>query len=207
MILRYDFVPIAYRPARFLSNSLRYTAWFFSSIDNSLSTSALSTVGCRRSAIGSKPLNFCLFRSPLACPPQLQRRRVTRHSPLPLTSFLPTLAQPSSKSFPCRSYENIGRWGPGPSNCSRAEWSHSTPLAHLRRWPLQRISSTSPQSPACPERSRRVARHRSLATRHFFSPRLPICRLRRCSPLRDTGTSASVASESGTRLRHDQSHR
>ena len=56
--------------------------------------------------------------------------------------------------------------------------------------------------------------HQSPATNHQSrSPRLPavalakvgeggpICRLRRCSPLRDTGTSASVARESATRHR------
>jgi len=96
--------------------------------------------------------------------------------------------QPSANSFPCVSYANIGGGGlvlpiPRSEPCS---------LSALRVGALC-VSAVSPSF---------LARHSPLR----LSP-LPICRLRPHSPLRDTGTSASVATESVTRLRNDQAHR
>jgi len=127
--IAHDSVPITSRPVAVLSKSLRHTARFFSSIASSPSTSGLPGVDCRLSGLSRKPLILNPF--------QASR----------LSSFFPTLAHPSSKSFPCVSYEKTGGWGSGPTNCSRAGWSCDTPRAHLRRWPLHRISSTSHKAP------------------------------------------------------------
>jgi hypothetical protein len=63
---------------------------------------------CRLSAIPRKPLILNPF--------QASR----------LSSFLPTLAHPSAKSFPCVSYGNIGGWGSGPTNSSQAHRPYSS---------------------------------------------------------------------------------
>jgi len=83
---------------------------------------------------------------------------------------------------------------------------------------LQRLPHSLPKDPGVPPPVQPIPPKRVTHTRQFLgppsllppvtnhqsgSPLQPICRLRRCSPLRDTGTSASVASESATRLRND----
>jgi hypothetical protein len=77
--------------------------------------------------------------------------------------------------------------------------------------PIRRTSALSSTLQATGHKSQVTASspvtlHWSLATGRW-APIRPICRLRRCSPLRDTGTSTSVASEFITRLRHVQPHR
>ena len=168
--------PTATHFAAFVSNSLRHTAWFFSSIDSSASTSGLSTVCCRLLAFARKLLISNSFpRSPL-------------------NPFFPALAHPSAKSFPCVSYENMGGGGglvlpiaPEPIGPT----IRRSPTSEGGRYKGFLPPTTSHAFLACPW---------TLVTDRWPTP-LPICRLRRCSPLRDTGTSASVASESLTRLR------
>jgi hypothetical protein len=118
-----DSVPTPSRSAAVLSKSHRHTARFFSTIASSPSSSGLPTVGCRLSAIPRKPLILNPF--------QASR----------LSSFLPTLAHPSAKSFPCVSYGNIGGWGSGPTNSSQAHRPYSS-----ISW-ASLPSSTSHQSP------------------------------------------------------------
>jgi hypothetical protein len=178
--IAHDSVPTASRSVAVLCKSLRHTARFLSSIASSPSSSGLSAVGCRLSAISLNPLILNPFQTSL------------------LSSFFPTLARLACKSNHSRTYVPPQGWGSGPTNPPDDPYLPRPNFFSALRLSVLGVSAVSPSFfPRSP-----------LATRHSFSEGGPICRLRRCSPLRDTGISAAAQCESAKkRLRHDQPHR
>lgn len=177
-------------PAPFRSTPASHLSRPSANIPIFLSPARPSAIGCRLSASGCRPS---------AIPRKLLISDSFPRSPL--TAFLPTLAHPAAKSFPCVSYENIGGWESGPTKGSDEALS----LSRRDRFSALRlrVRCLHQPGPGVSAVSPSFLRPRT----HRTPPLLPICRLRPHQPLRDTGTSASVATESVTRLRHDQPHR